>query len=228
MLAWVFAAAAISATVRARDAEVITPVTRDTVVLRLEPRATRSASTLPAREQADRLQYQHRFAEAEAVLDDWLASHPEDAAARVERARLRVAQDRPREALADCARATAALEALVATGCRAEAMGALGAVAPARAMLEAALSRSGAIPEAGSWARGIAAELAARDGDHAAAERWHRAALATAGDAHYPRVAYAEFLLARGRARDVLELLADAPDDATVMRLRRQARDAST
>ena len=148
--------------------------------------------------------------------------------ARLERARLRVAQGRPREALADCARATAALEALVATGCRAEAMGALGAVAAARAMLETALSQADSTPSARSWAQGIAAELAARDGDLAAAERWHRAALAAAGRAHYPRVAYAEFLLAQGRTREVLQLLADAPDDATVMRLRRRAQDTRT
>lgn len=210
----------------AHEATRITPASADTVVLRLEPRLTRPSHALTPLEQADRLQYRHRYAEAEAILDAWLERRPDDGAARLQRSQLRMARGNPRGALADCLQSASQLTALAASACQAQAMAALGALPRARALLEAALARASDAPPVVSWAQGIAAELASGERDFAAAERWHRAALATAGTAHYPRVAYAEFLLARGRAAEVLPLLADAAEDATVLRLRRRALEA--
>jgi predicted Zn-dependent protease len=157
------------------------------------------------------------------MLDDWLARHPDDVTARLQRAQLRIARDNARGALADCLYAAPQLSALAGSACQAQAMASLGGVARSRELVEAALARSSDTRTVRSWAQGIAAELAARDQDTTAAERWYRAALADAGTAHYPRVAYAEFLLAQGRPAEVLPLLAKAPEDATVLRLRRRA-----
>lgn len=207
----------------AQPAMNITPADPDAVVLRLEPRLTRASRGLTPLQQADRLQYRHRYAEAEAVLGAWLAQHPDDVTARLQRSQLRIARDNPRGALADCLHAAPRLSALAASACQAQATAALGSVDRARELVETALQRATDARAVRSWAQGIAAELAARDSDFPAAERWHRAALTDAGDAHYPRVAYAEFLLSQGRAAEVLPLLANAPEDATVLRLRRRA-----
>lgn len=219
-------AGAAPASAWAGTATRITPGSLEQVVLVLDPRTTgveRVVASEPPLVRADRLQYQHRYAEAAAVLDQWIQQHPADAAVLVKRAQVRVALGQARGALADCVRAGSGLDALTASACRALAMGALGATAPARNLVEQALARDTSSPETTSWAQGIAAELAAQSGDFTTAERWHRAALANAGNAHYPRVAYAEFLLARGRRAEVLTLLDGARDDSTVMRLRRLA-----
>jgi tetratricopeptide (TPR) repeat protein len=218
MLLVTWAAAAV-----AEPALRITPATPDTIVLRLEPRLTRASHALTPLEQADRLQYRHRYAEAEAILDEWLAARPADVTARLQRAQLRVARGNPRGALADCVTAAPQLSALAGSACQAQAIAALGDLRRARALIEAALQRSTDNVAVESWARGIAAELAMRTGDNATAERWYRAALAGSGGAHFPRVAYAEFLLSQGRAAQVLALLENAPEDATVLRLRRRA-----
>jgi hypothetical protein len=212
-----------AAAAAAEPALRITPASSDTIVLRLEPRLTRASHALSPLEQADRLQYRHRYAEAEAILDHWLAARPADVAARLQRAQLRAARNNPRGALADCVTGAPQLSALAGSACQAQALAALGDLPRARALVETALQRSTDSAAVESWARGIAAELAMRAGDHATAERWYRAALAGSGGAHFPRVAFAEFLLARGRAPEVLALLENAPEDATVLRLRRRA-----
>lgn len=202
----------------------------DAVVLTLEPRNSQRGTLLG---EVDRLQYQHRFSAAERRLSDWLAQRPEDAAARVQRAQIRLAQGNARGALADCIHATSQLDALTATACRAQALGQLGEIATARAMLEAALAAQSGSALAGdhrapsddvlSWASGIAGELAQRAGQPREAEAWFKRSLATAGSAHFPRIAYAEFLLAERRHGDVLALLSASPDSSAVIALRRRA-----
>ena len=212
--------------------QLFTPPSRETVILQLDPRGqpgraveTRDGDRSWTLQQADRLQYQHRFAEAESLLTRWLAAAPLDTDALLQRAQLRVAQNNPRGALGDCLRASPRLDSLAASACQAQAQGALGQISAARQLIEAALARSRSSTAIESWAQGLAAELAARDGAIGDAERWHRAALANAGGAHYPRVAYAEFLISQRRRSDALQLLASAPDSSTVMRLRRRALD---
>ncbi len=238
--------AAAAAVVAAGGVRLVTPPAPDAVILRLDPRVARPpvpvAGVARDREllvRADRLQYQHRFDAAEAALGQWLAKNPGDGAVLLKRAQLRIAMGRPQAALADCLRAAANLPALAASGCEAQVLGSLGERARARRLIESALAAAGAgqgaVPATASaiarqparadlsWAAGIAAELADRAGDPLAAERWHKLALATAGHSHYPRIAYAEFLLAQRQPERVLKLLAAAPDDAAVMSLRRRA-----
>jgi predicted Zn-dependent protease len=120
---------------------------------------------------------------------------------------------------------------LAATACQSQALARLGHTDRARDALDAALAQANdsarETPAIRSWAAGIAAELAAAAGDHASAEARFREALALAGETHYPRIAYAQYLLERQRPQDALRLLATAPDDGSVMRLRRQALEMS-
>lgn len=205
----------------------ITPADHDTIVLRL-PESTRiPTQSVTLLQNADRLQYQHRFADAATLIEQWLSQHPDDASARLKLAQIRLALAQPRAALAECLRAAPGLDALSATGCQAQSMAALGSVARARIDIETALARATSSRDVTSWAQGIAAELAARDGDVRGAERWHRQAVANAGSAHFPRIAYGEFLLQQRRPVEVLALLADVPDDASVMHLRRRALERS-
>jgi predicted Zn-dependent protease len=188
----------------------------------LSPRAHAESDLLAL---ADRLQHQHRFGAAEAVLAAHLANNPDDANTLLRRAQIRLEAGKSREALADCLRASARLSALAASACQAQAMAQLGQARRAREQIEAALAQSGDADTVAtvSWATGIAAELAAQLGDTAAAEAHYRHSLATAGDAHFPRIAYAQFLLDQKRPRDALRLLASAHDDSSVRRLRRLA-----
>lgn len=228
LLAWMFVVDGSAGQAAAPSpAQRITPVDHDTIVLRLPESMRTPARPLTLVQRADRLQYLHRYAEAAALLEQWLAQHPDDAGARLRLAQVRLALAQPRAALAECLRAAPGLDALSATGCQAQSMAALGAVARARADVETALARATSSRDVTSWAQGIAAELALRDGDVRGAERWHRAAVANAGSAHFPRIAYSEFLLQQGRSAEVLTLLADVPDDASVMHLRRRALEHS-
>lgn len=217
------------------DARDVTPSDPSAVVLRMDRRVLLrddvavTEDALLAR--ADALQYQHRFVEAEQLVSRWLGAPPQDAdrgavaQALLMRAQLRIEQGQARRALADCVRAATGLNAVVATACEAQALAMLSGASGARAALDAVLRRGDLRVSSAelSWAQGIAATLAARAGDPVAAERWFRAAVDNGGNVHYPRVAYAQFLLAQRRPDEALELLAQASDDATVMRLRRQA-----
>lgn len=227
VIAWL--AAALPLGVVEAGVQLIMPASREAVVLHLDIRAERWATAALTEDRGsilrtvDRLQYQHRFAEAEGLLTQLLKDSPQDTDALLQRAQLRVTQQNARGALADCLRAAPRLDALAASACQAQALGALGQVASARRLLDAALTNARSTPGIACWAQGIAAELAARDGAFDVAEHWHRAALAGAGDTHYPRIAYAQFLLQQKRPEEALQLLAATPDSPSVMQLRRRA-----
>ncbi len=200
-----------------------TPASADTIVLHIDKRLGGLPAQAAPLQVADELQYQHQFAEAETVLNDWLAAHPADALALLQRSQLRVALGNPRAALADCMRAAPRLSALAASACQAQALAALGDRDQARQIVERVLPQEAGSNAEISWASGIAAELAEKSGDLVGAEARLQRALDTAGGAHYPRVAYAEFLLRRQRHHDAWRLLEGAEDSSSVMRLRRRA-----
>jgi predicted Zn-dependent protease len=142
---------------------------------------------------ADRLQAAHRFDEAERVLDEVLARQPGNPQAHLMRSQVRIARGRPRGALADCVAASGRLDALAASACVAQAQAALGDAVGARQLVERALAEATESSPTRGWAAGIAAEFAERACDRAAADRWHRLAIADSGDAHFPDHAYREF-----------------------------------
>jgi tetratricopeptide (TPR) repeat protein len=200
-----------------------TPASADTIVLHLDKRLGGLPALTTPLQVADELQYQHKFPAAETVLNEWLSAHPADAAALLQRSQLRVALGNPQAALADCMRAAPRLSALAASACQAQALAALGDRDQARQIVERVLAQETGSNAEISWASGIAAELAEKSGDLVGAEARLQRALDSAGGAHYPRVAYAEFLLRRQRYHDAWRLLEVAEDSSSVMRLRRLA-----
>jgi hypothetical protein len=118
-------------------------------------------------------------------------------------------QGKPKAALQTCRALAGSVEPLVEAACRAAALGQGGKAREAYRLLERALAAgAGASPAVESWARTIMAELAVQLGEPAAAERDFRAALALTARDPYLLGAFADLLLERGRAAEVLALLA--------------------
>lgn len=165
-------------------------------------------------------QAQHDFAGSLQDLDALLAAHPTLAQARLTRATVRSVVGRYADARHDCAALAGYAAAVVVIGCEAVPASLSGDAAPAYEALTQALSVRGGDPGAREWALTLAAEIAARRGDGEAAERHFRDALALDSRDPYLKAAYADFLLDRDRAVEVLPLLrGDTRNDALLLRL---------
>ena len=154
------------------------------------------------------LQSTHQFPAALADLAAVLRSEPRNAQAWLTQATVLQVQGRYDEAAASCRELPALGAALYGEACLAELASLTGHAAEAVARLArlevaAALSRPGA---AGGWLWIIEAELAERLGDFSEAERFYRLTLNASPDA-YAKAAFADFLLDRGRANEVVGLL---------------------
>ena len=161
------------------------------------------------------LQQRHDFAAALADLDALIKLDGAEPQARLTRAVVLMVQGRPAEALRDCAALIGHADLLSAATCIASARSLDGHMATARSALDTALANArDAGPDATIWAHTAAAELAERDGDAAAAERHYKAAgaLIEASGTRDPYwlCAWADLLLAHGRAVEARALLADA------------------
>lgn len=162
----------------------------------------------------------HDFAAALRDLDRLIARAPNDGQALLTRATVLTVQGRYAEARADCARVARVALALVALACDASAASLSGEAAPAYAGLETAIARSRANPDLVEWAETLAAEIAARRGDAAGAERHFRAALALDARDPYLLAAYTDFLIDHGRPVEAIPLLKDyARNDSLLLRL---------
>jgi predicted Zn-dependent protease len=165
-------------------------------------------------------QSQHDFAGALVDLDRLLATRPAAAQARLTRAVVLTVVGRYADARADCAALARVASPLVAAACDATPASLSGAAAAAYATLMAAPLRASDDAAVREWALTVAAEVATRRGDDAAAEAHFAAALALDPNDAYLKGAYADFLLDRGRARDVVALLrADTRNDGLLLRL---------
>ena len=164
-------------------------------------------------------QSQHDFDGALADLDRVIARSG-DGQALLTRATVLTVQGRYLEARADCARLARRTVPLVVAACDAGPATLSGHAQAAYERLVALVSQP--VVDAGvhSWALTLAGELAARNGDAAAAEAHFRAARALDPRDAYLKAAYADFLLDQGRPREVLPLLADdARNDTLLLRL---------
>ncbi|HKU86758.1 MAG TPA: tetratricopeptide repeat protein [Casimicrobiaceae bacterium] len=165
-------------------------------------------------------QSQHDFAGALTDLDRLLAAHPGFSQARLTRAILLTVVGRYADARRDCAALTGRASPLAIAACDAGPASLSGdADAAYDALLTAPLRASddAAVRE---WALTIAAEIAARRGHYARAEAHFRSALALDPRDAYLKAAYADFLLDRGRAREVVTLLRDdTRNDGLLLRL---------
>ncbi|MGI8894058.1 MAG: hypothetical protein ACR2HE_00115, partial [Casimicrobiaceae bacterium] len=182
-----------------------------------------SASDAPAQAlllRATIKQSQHDFSGALADLDRLLAARPSDGQALLTRATILTVQGRYADAQRDCAKLVPLASSLVTATCFAGARSLNGDAANAYSGLTQALARPGEAPVVRAWALTLAAEIAARRGELAAAESHFRAALALDPSDSYLRGAYADFLLLAGHARDVLPLVAnETKNDSMLLRL---------
>jgi tetratricopeptide (TPR) repeat protein len=165
-------------------------------------------------------QRQHDFDGALTDLDRLLKADPRAAQARLMRATVLTVVGRHADAQADCIALARVAAPLVVAGCMAPPTSLSGGAERAYAELLRALAKPGTDAGLVEWALTLAAEIAQRRGDAAAAERHFRAALALDPRDDYLKGAYADFLLDTGRPREVLPLLADdVKNDGLLLRL---------
>lgn len=154
------------------------------------------------------VQSTHSFGEALADLDEVVKRDPGNAQAWLTRSTIQLVTGDHAGARASCARLFGRAPDLVVQTCLAAAGSLSGQAAASYKQLERSLAARADSPASlRAWSATLLAEMAERLGDHAAAETHFRAALQA--DAHdtYLLAAYADFLLERGRAQDVLRLL---------------------
>ncbi|MDO9072176.1 MAG: hypothetical protein Q7U73_02835 [Rubrivivax sp.] len=173
-------------------------------------------------------QFDHQFDAALADLDAALAEEPTLGDAWAWRVAILMVSARYDEARASCERLVPLAAPLVGASCRAQVDAVTGRATQAAAALRAALQRHTDAPaEERLWALTRLAETEERRGAYAAAEAAFRQALALGLPDVYLQAAYADFLLDRGRAAEVLTLLQDAGRaDLLLLRLALAARAA--
>jgi len=164
-------------------------------------------------------QSQHDFTGALADLDRVIA-RTGDGQALLTRATVLTVQARYAEARADCARLARRTTPLVVATCDAGPASLSGNADAAYRTLVELTARPGDDPGVRAWSLTLAGEIAQRAGDVEAAEGHFRAARALDPRDAYLKAAYADFLLDRGRAREVIAMLADdTRNDALLLRL---------
>jgi len=178
------------------------------------------ASSETRRLWAQTLQYRHEFTAAERLLDAVLRQSPLDAAARTQRASVRLVRGDFDGARADCAQLMASgASRAVALACLAESLGGSGRIEQARALLAAYPLTESEPAVARAYFLTVRAELAEREHelDHAIAD--YRVALTLAPFDDSLRASLADALVAHG-ATDEADLLlrVDRPSLALVVR----------
>jgi len=175
------------------------------------------------------LQYGHQFSQAVADLDAAVLAEPGNAQAWAWLAAIHLVRADYAASARACAGLAPLTTPLLATGCSAAVDSLSGRAEAASAALASALQAAAdARPEERLWALTRWAEIAERRGDVAGAERAFRAALGLGLADVYLQAAYADFLLDRGRAAEVLVLLRDgARADVLLLRLALAAKAAN-
>jgi tetratricopeptide (TPR) repeat protein len=152
------------------------------------------------------LQSRHAFDAALTQLDLTLQVQPDDAQAWLTRATVLRVLGRYDEALTSCNHLAAQADAAITNLCRESLRGLTGHLQSAYAVL-VALPQQALPAEARAWRYSELGEMAARQGDDAAAEHWFREGLQLAPEDFYMRAACADLLLRHGRAAETLQLL---------------------
>jgi len=171
-------------------------------------------------------QYRHDFGRAMADFDLALRADPANFGARAWRAAILMVQADYAGARRECQLLTPHAADLHAVACTAYVDATTGGARAAYARLSAALARdSERRADAQVWIQTRLAEMAWRAGDHAAAERHFRQGLGLGTDDNFLLAAYADFLLERERAAEVLPLLKNwGRSDTLLLRLALAAR----
>lgn len=154
-------------------------------------------------------QFDHRFDAALADLDAVLKAQPDNARAWAWRTAILLVLADYDGARRSCTRLAALAPALIAATCRAQVDALTGHAAAAAAAIRDTLKTGDAGTDNAQrlWALTRLGEIEERRGTWSAAESAFREALALGVEDVYLRAAYADFLLDRGRAAEVLTLL---------------------
>lgn len=171
--------------------------------------------------QATILQYRHQFDQARALLQKALQSDPQNAQAWLILATLDMVQGAYQAADRDCARVAKNAGAEIGLACFGSLRSYTGKARQSLSLLQQVESsgRRGSASYRG-WVEGLIAESDERLGDWPGAETHYLAALKFQPRDNFLLVAYADFLLDRGRPQEVLPLLIDhAQSDTAFLRL---------
>ncbi len=171
-------------------------------------------------------QYRHDFARSMADFDLALKSDPANTEARAWRAAILMVQADYAAARRECELLAENATELHATACSAYVGATTGHARAAHERLSAALARRAAVdPGFEVWIQTRLAEMSWRTGELATAERHFRRGLALGVDDNFLLAAFADFLLERGRAAEVLPLLRKwERSDTLLLRLALAAR----
>jgi Tfp pilus assembly protein PilF len=166
-------------------------------------------------------QYRHDFPSALSDFATALERDPAHVGARAWRAAIFMVQADYPAAATECAQLREHASELLAGGCIAYVDATTGKARPAYEKLAATLRENrGASPQAKLWVLTRLAEIAWRLGDLAAADEHFNQALALGLDDQFLLASYADYLLERGRGREVVGLLkAWTRSDTLLLRL---------
>jgi Tfp pilus assembly protein PilF len=171
--------------------------------------------------QATILQYRHQFPDARELLQKAIKADPRNAQAWLSLATLDMVQGDYRTAGKDCAQVTNNAGLELGLACSGNLRSYIGQARQSLGILRQVETADSAAPATyQAWVQGLMAESAERLGDWPQAETHYRNALRLLPQDNFLLVAYADFLLDRGRPREVLPLLADhAQSDTAFLRL---------
>jgi Tfp pilus assembly protein PilF len=172
-------------------------------------------------------QYRHDFPRAMADFDLALKIEPASTEARAWRAAILMVQADYPAARRECELLAEHATELHATACTGYIDATTGHARSAYERLAAALARRSDVnPEFHAWIQTRLAEMAWRFGDFAAAEKHFRKGLELGVDDNFLLAAYADFLLERGRAAEVVPLLKKwVRSDTLLLRLALAAKE---
>jgi len=160
--------------------------------------------------QATILQYRHQFAEAREYLQRAIKIEPRNGQAWLTLATLDMVQGDYATAGKDCVQVTNTAGVETGLACSGNLRSYVGQARQSMAVLQQVEAADAAAPASyKAWIEGLLAESAERLGDWPLAETHYRSALKWLPRDNFLLVAYADFLLDRGRPHEVTPLLAD-------------------
>jgi len=167
-------------------------------------------------DEATILQYRHQFGEARDQLRRALAQDAHNAQAWLTLATIDMVQGDYPSAVHDCSQVAASGGSVIGIACTGNLRSYLGQAQQSLVLLTQIAGDAPSLTVSfRAWVQGLLAETAERLGEWSQAEDHYRKALALTPKDNYLLVAYADFLLDRGRPAEVLSLLRDSSQSDT-------------
>lgn len=171
--------------------------------------------------QATILQFRHQFAEARVLLNAAVQRDPQNAQAWLTLANLDMVQGEYAAAGKNCSQVARTGGMTLSLACTGNLRSYVGQAQQSVALLTQISDDGPTVPATfKAWIHGLIAESQERLGNWSEVEAHYRKALASTPEDNFLQVAYADFLLDRGRPKDVLTLLANsAQSDTAFLRI---------